>query len=391
MGYALLMEIKNLIAKHSDEIIRNRREFHRIPEPSGSELKTSALIREKLLAMGLKTRSMAGTGLITEIAGAQTGKTVALRADMDALPLAEKTGAAYCSQHEGFMHACGHDAHIAMLLGAARMLLELRREIHGSVRLIFQPAEEDSTGAGAMIAEGVLDRVDTIFGLHVWSGLDSGTISVEAGPRMASADFWYIDITGKGGHGGMPHDGIDALVTGAALVNSLQTIVSREIPPLEPAVLSIGEFRAGVLPNIIADSACLSGTSRAFNPMVREQFPAAIKRIAEHTAAAYRAEIKLRYDFGSPAVENDPACSGIAERAVKKVMGEQAPIPMEKTMGGEDFAHYQQRVPGVFAFLGIRNGEIGIHPQHSPLYTIDESVLPQGAAVAVQYALDFQA
>ncbi|MDR2094601.1 MAG: amidohydrolase [Treponema sp.] len=385
------MEIKNLTAKYSDEIIRNRREFHRIPESSGREFKTSALIRQKLLAMGLTPQSMAGTGLVAEIAGARAGKTVALRSDMDALPLAEKTGAAYCSQHEGFMHACGHDAHIAMLLGAARMLLDLRQEIRGGVRLIFQPAEENSAGARAMIAEGVLHHVDTIFGLHVWSGLDAGTISVEAGPRMASADFWYIDIRGKGGHGGMPHDGIDALIAGAALVNSLQTVVSREISPLEPGVLSIGEFRAGALPNIIADSAFLSGTSRAFNPLVREQFPAAIKRIAEHTAAAYRAEIKLRYDFGSPAVENDPACSEIAERAARKVMGEQAPVLMEKTMGGEDFADYQQTVPGVFAFLGIRNGETGAYPQHSPFYTLDESVLPHGAAVAVQYALDFQA
>jgi amidohydrolase len=386
------MEIKNLIAKYSDEIILNRREFHRIPEPSGREIKTSELIRKKLLEMGIKPRSMAGTGLIAEITGAQAGKTVALRADIDALPLAEKTGAAYCSRHEGFMHACGHDAHIAMLLGAARMLLELKEEIHGRVRLIFQPSEENSTGARAMIAEGVMDGVDTVFGIHVWSGLDAGKISVEAGPRMASADFWYIDIRGKGGHGGMPHDGIDALVAGAALVNSLQTVVSREISPLEPAVLSIGEFRAGTLPNIIADSACLSGTSRTFSHEVREQFPAAIKRIAEHTAAAYRAEIKLRYDLGSPAVKNDPSCSKIAAHAVREVMGENALSLMEKTLSGEDFADYQRVVPGVFAFLGIRNAEIkAIYPQHSPFYTIDESVLPYGAAVAAQYTLDFQA
>jgi amidohydrolase len=384
------MERENLIAKYRDEIILNRREFHRIPEPSGKEFKTSALIRKKLLGMGLKPQAIAGTGLVAEIAGAQPGKTVALRADIDALPLVEKTGAAYCSQHEGFMHACGHDAHIAILLGAARMLLELKEELRGRVRLIFQPAEENSAGARAMIAEGVLNGVDTIFGLHVWSGLDAGKISVEAGARMASADFWYIDIKGKGGHGGMPHDGVDALVAGAALVSSLQTLVSREISPLDPAVLSIGEFRAGTLPNIIADSAYLSGTSRAFSSAVREQIPAAIKRIAEHTAAAYRAEIKLRYDFGSPALENDPACSDIAARAVKKIMGEDALTLMEKTMSGEDFADYQQVVPGVFAFLGIRNGEQGAYPQHSSFYTIDESVLPQGAALAVQYALDFQ-
>jgi amidohydrolase len=386
------MEMESLIAKYTGEIILNRREFHRIPEPSGREVKTSALIGEKLAGMGLNPQSIAGTGLIAEIAGARAGKTVALRADIDALPLAEQTGVAYRSQHEGFMHACGHDAHIAMLLGAARMLLELKEEICGRVRLIFQPAEENISGARAMITEGALNGVDTIFGLHVWSGLDAGKISVEAGPRMASADFWHIDIKGKGGHGGMPHEGIDALIAGAALVNSLQTLVSREISPLEPAVLSIGEFRAGTLPNIIADSARLSGTSRTFNSVVREQFPAAIKRIAEYTAAAYRTEIKLHYDFGSPVVENDPACSEIARRAVQKVMGEDALTLMEKTMGGEDFANYQRIVPGVFAFLGVRNVETGaLYPQHSPLYTIDESALPLGAATATQYALDFQA
>jgi amidohydrolase len=270
------------------------------------------------------------------------------------------------------------------------MLLELKREFSGRVRLLFQPSEENSTGAKAMIADGAMDGVDGVFGLHVWSELDAGKISVEAGPRMASADFWRMEVRGRGGHGAMPHNTVDALIAGAAIVNSLQSVASREISPLEPVVLSIGEFRAGTLPNIIAETAYLSGTTRTFNADIREKLPGILRRIAENTAAAYRAGISLDYDFGSPVVENDPACSALAGAAVRKVLGEGALALLEKTLSGEDFAEYQRLAPGVFCFVGIRNPEIGaIHPQHSPRYAIDESVLAGAAAFTSQYALDF--
>ncbi|MDR3255472.1 MAG: amidohydrolase [Synergistaceae bacterium] len=384
------MGIKGLIAKYGDYIVKTRREFHRIPEESGKEFETSAKIKEKLGEMGLAARGIAGAGLIVVINGTAPGRTVALRADIDGLSVREESGAEFASEHEGFMHACGHDAHIAMLLGAARILLDAKSELNGSVRLLFQPAEEGGGGAKLMIKEGALDGVDTVFGLHVWSGLPSGTISVEAGPRMASADFFHIDIKGMGSHGAMPEQGIDAIVVGAAIVNSLQTIASRELSPLEPVVVTIGEFKAGTRNNVIAGEAYLSGTSRTFDNEIRDRLPDIISRIVENTAAAFRAEASVRYNKGASVVINDAACSETAADAVRDVLGRGALVSMVRTPTGEDFAEYQKIVPGTFGFLGVRNQNVGaIYPQHSSRYTIDESALPAGAGVAAQYALNY--
>jgi amidohydrolase len=385
------MDVINIAADYKNYIVDARREFHKIPEASLHEIKTSKRIRQKLEEIGLKPRSIAGTGVIATIEGAFHGPTVGLRADIDALSVIEETGLEYASEHEGFMHACGHDAHIAILFGAALILQKFQSVMKGKVRLIFQPGEEIAKGAKAMIDGGAMEGVDSIFGLHVWSNLPSGKISVDAGPRMASSDFFFIDIQGLSCHGAMPEQGIDAIIVGASLVNNLQTIVSREISPLEPVVVSVGEFKSGVRFNIVAGEAYLSGTTRTFNNEIRERLPNIMKRIVDHTASVFRASISLRYEFGSSAVINDPLCSSIAANSVIKTLGKEARVSMEKTPVGEDFSEYQKLASGVYAFLGVGNEAQGaVHPQHSSCYRIDESALFKGAAVTAQYALDYQ-
>ena len=256
-----MLDIKLCIDRWESYVIEKRREFHQIPEASLVEFKTCRKIMDELTAMGLNPRQLADTGVVADITGAYPGKTVGLRADIDGLSVTEQTGVPYASQHEGFMHACGHDTHIAMLLGAAQILNELRGELHGSVRLIFEPGEEVAKGALKMIHAGALEGVDTILGLHIWADVPAGKISAEPGPRMASADWITIDIQGKSCHGGMPEQGVDAVVAGAAVVNSIQSIVSRETTPLEPIVVTLGEFYAGERNNVVAGTARLTGTA----------------------------------------------------------------------------------------------------------------------------------
>lgn len=384
------MEVKEFGPKYKDYVIEMRRKFHQIPELSLQEYETSKTIVEELAKLGITGRIVADTGILATIQGGKPGKCVALRADIDALGVTEQTGAAFASKHEGKMHACGHDAHIAMLLGAARMLNEMKEELCGEVRLMFEPAEEVAKGALKMIAAGAMEGVDSVFGMHVWSDLPVGKFSVEAGPRMASADFYTIEIAGKSTHGAKPDQGIDAIVAGAALVSNLQTIVSREINPLEPAVVSVGEFHAGEQSNVIAGHAHLSGTTRAFSNEVREKLPEIMERIVRHTGEVFRADITLNYRMGSSPVINDARSSALAAQAVTRVLGPEALCPFEKTAGGENFSEYLRLAPGCFAFVGVRNEACGaVYPQHSCYYAMDESALVQGSMVAAQYAVDF--
>lgn len=385
------MNIREIGGKYGDYIIGLRRTFHAMPELSGREYETGARVLEELAALGIAGRRAADTGVLAEIeGGGGPGGCVALRADMDALPVTECTGEPYASRNPGVMHACGHDCHIAMLLGAAAMLQQVRDAFPGRVRLIFEPAEETARGALPMIAAGAMDGVDTVFGLHVWDDVPAGKISAEAGPRMASADFFTIDITGKSCHGSRPDQGVDAVVAGAALVNAFQTLVSREISPLEPAVITVGEFKAGEADNVVAGRAFLSGTTRAFSDAVRDRLPALMERVVRGIAETYRAEIRLDYRRGSPPVVNDPACAARAARAAEKVLGGEALCHMEKATAGEDFSEYLHRAPGCFAFLGTHSEALGtVYPNHSCRFAVDESVLPGGAMTAAQYALDF--
>ena len=382
-------EIRAIGEKYGQWVIETRRKFHQIPELSFQEHETSQAILEELATMGIQGRIVADTGIVAEI-GPAGGKRIALRADIDALGVIEETGAPFASRHPGRMHACGHDAHIAMLLGAARILKDLEPQLPGQVRLIFEPAEEIAKGARKMIAAGCMEGVDSVFGVHIWSDVPAGRISVEAGPRMASADFFTIDLDGKSCHGSRPDQGIDVVTAGAALVMALQTVVSRELSPLEPVVLSLGEFIAEGQSNVVAGHAHLSGTTRTFSNEIQDRFEGIMNRIIQHICEAFRVTGTLNYDYGSAPVINAPLGSAIAEGAVSRIMGKNALYRYEKTTSGEDFSEYLRLAPGAFAFLGTGNPDCGaVHPQHSCLYTIDESVLINGSMVEAQYAVDF--
>lgn len=379
-------------------IIEMRRMFHMHPELSAHEVHTSDTIAAELDALGIPYRRPGETGLIATIRGEAPGaygedgprRRIALRADIDALPIVEQTQAPYASQNEGVMHACGHDCHIAMMLGAARILNSLRDELAGEVRIIFQPAEEISIGSRMMIDAGALEGVDTIYGAHIWSEVDAGTVSVEAGPRMANTDWFRVDVSGTSAHGAMPHKGVDAIVVGASIIDALQVVVSRDVSPFDPVVLTIGEFHGGVARNVMAGTAYLTGTVRSFSPEVRDYLKERMAFVVERVAKSYGASAVFEWTTGNSALVNDAVCAERAQRSVERVLGPQALASYEGTLSGEDFSEYLRFVPGVFAFVGARNPEVGAkYPQHSCFYEVDESVLVGGSMVAAQYACDF--
>lgn len=408
--------IKELGSAYEPEIIELRRHFHRHPEVGTHEVATSAYIRGILAQMGVDYRlvdgkrpddvdheleSFIGTGIIATIKGTAQGaydedgipaKRVALRADMDALHVKEQTGFDYTSLNEGEMHACGHDCHMAMMLGAVHVLWALRDRLHGEVRVIFQPAEEISIGARDMIAAGALDGVEAIYGAHIWSEVDAGTVSCQPGPRMANTDWFRIDIQGASAHGSMPHKGVDAIVIACQIVESLQVLVSRDTSPFEPIVVTVGEIHGGTARNIMAGSAYLTGTLRTWHTRSRKNAIEEIDRISRKIAHAFGAEYNFTFEAGNPNVVNDEHCSEVASRAVEEVLGADALASYEGTLAGEDFAEYLQVIPGVFAFVGTRNPAVGAQfPQHSCYYTIDENVLAKGSMVAAQWACDMLA
>ncbi|OFI05455.1 putative hydrolase YxeP [Clostridium acetireducens DSM 10703] len=383
-------KIAQLAKKYKKEIINYRREFHMYPEASKKEFRTSKRIMEELHKIEVPCRIISGTGVIAEIKGNNFGKTVALRADIDALNVREKNNVPYKSKNEGLMHACGHDCHIAMLIGAAKILNNMKDEIKGTVKLFFQPAEELASGARDMIKEGAMEGVDGVFAIHVWSGLDSGKISAESGPRMAAADLFKITVKGKGGHGAMPQVCKDALVTASAIVMNLQSIVSREISPFESAVLTVGKLISGTRFNVIAGEAIMEGTTRCYSKEVREILENSMKRVIEDTAKSYGAEANLEYSFGTPPTINDENCSSIAIKSIEKIAGKDAISKMEKLAPGEDFAEYMSLAPGALAFLGVRNKEKdAFYSHHNERFNVDEDVLDKGAALYAQYAIDF--
>ncbi|MBV8727223.1 MAG: amidohydrolase [Candidatus Eremiobacteraeota bacterium] len=370
-------------------VVELRREIHRFPELGFQEHKTAKLVERELDSLGIEHRRVAQTGVIGIIRGAKPGPTAGLRADMDALPVTEETNEPFASENSGVMHACGHDAHTAMLLGAASILQAQRDDLTGSVVCLFQPAEEGPGGALPMIEAGALDepRVSAIAMLHVDPRIDTGTIGITSGAVNAATDEFTVKVTGRGGHGAHPHLAADAIPAAAAMVLGMQNIAARETDPLKSVVVSIGTIEGGYRNNVIADHVKLTGTFRSHDADVRNALEGRARRILEGIARAYGVEVELEVDHGYPPVVNNAALAHdfseyMRARSSLHIV---APPP---TMGGEDFAYYAQRVPGLAIRLGIRNEAKGITVAgHSSRFRVDEAALPVGVETLLKFAL----
>lgn len=382
------MDILQEVRELQDHLFALRRDIHQHPELSWKETRTQALICTELDALGIPYEKVCGTGVIGVLRGELDGPVIALRADMDALPVQEQNTHAYRSVHAGVMHACGHDCHVAMLLTAARVLSRHRDVLHGTVKLVFQPAEEVIQGAREMCALPQLADVTRIFGAHVWVDLPVGSFSVEEGPRMASADNLYLTVRGRSAHGAQPHQSTDAIVAACAVVGALQSVVSRTVSPLQPAVVTIGTIEGGRMSNIIADEVKLSGTVRSFDPAVRDAMEQQIAQTASSTAQAYGAVCEMEYQRCTPAVINEPDATAHARSAVSALFGDAAMVHLEKTTGGEDFAWFMERIPGCYLFIGAEPVDgSACYPHHHACFEIDEQALVSGAAILTELAL----
>ena len=375
----------------ADWIIGHRRALHRHPELMYEEVRTSQLVRDVLDELGIAyAHPLAETGVLASL-GSGEGPCVALRADMDALPIHEEADVEFRSEVDGKMHACGHDCHTSMLLGAARILKRREGELAGSVKLLFQPAEEGGAGGKRMRDEGVLENphVERIFGLHVWPMLPTGTIGSREGVFLAAADCVEITIRGKGGHAAIPHLAIDPVVTSAKLITELQTIISREFDPLEAAVLSITNIHAGSAYNVIPEEVSLSGTIRALHADKQQQLQQRIREVASHVAAANRCDVDVGFPGnGYPPTINDGACWDLVRGIGGELLGGPQVRELPPVMGGEDFSFYTEQVPGCFIALGVGNEDEGaVHGLHHPKFKVDERALSIGAALLAACAL----
>ena len=377
--------------KYRDYVIGARRHLHAHPETSLEEVLTTAYLMRELDAMGIPYIKGEPTGLVATIKGKKPGKTVALRSDMDALNILGENEVSYKSRVDGKMHACGHDGHTAILLGAARILKDQMEELPGTVHLIFQPAEETGHGAKILINTGTwYEETDNIFGAHLWSYLPTGKISLEPGQRMAATDRFQIKIQGLSGHGSMPHQTVDAVVVASAMVMNFQTIVSREYSPMEPLVVSVGSIHSGTAFNIISGEAVLEGTIRYFSKDIGKTIESSMRRVVESTAALYGASAEMIYTYNLPPVVNDEASSALAYEAASRILGEENIVLQEKTTGGEDFAFYLEHKPGCFVFIGSGNHEKGTDfAHHNDHFDLDEDVLLHGSALYAEYAISF--
>lgn len=359
------------------------------PELSFKEFRTTERLKEILRSLDIEIIDIGmETGVVALLRGAADGPTVALRGDIDGLPVQEETGVPYESKNLGVMHACGHDMHTTCVVGAAMMLAEVRDKMKGNVKFIFQPGEEVNEGARLLVEKGVMDDVDAVFGLHVHPDVPVGKIGVKLGGLMAAVDTIRISVHGEGGHGAIPNKTVDPVVATSAIIMNLQSIASRNISPLEPVVVSIGTLQAGIANNVIPDVVRLTGTVRSFSAEVRQQVPELMKRILDSTAAAYGARTELEYIFHLPAVFNKAEMHGLAVSSVEKIDSEAVVDPVP-SMGGEDFALFMEKAPGFFYWLGVGNPEKNcVYQWHNPKFNSDEDSLPLGSAVLAQSALD---
>jgi len=382
----LLDKIKTLAAQHQSENIAIRRHLHAHPELSYQEFETSKYVQAKLTAIGIPFTVIATTGVLGIIEGKNPSKRViALRAYMDALPIIEENTIDYKSTNEGVMHACGHDVHTTILLGAAKVLWTLRAEFEGTIKLLFQPGEEKNPGgASYMIRDGALEnpKPQGIIGLHVHPGLNEGKLSFRKGRVMASADELYVSIKGPGGHAATPHQTVDTILVAAQLIQSLQTIISRNRNPQNPSVLSICSIHGGNTTNVIPSEVKLMGTFRAMDEVWRFKAHELMLQQAKGLALATGAEIDFRVDVGYPTVDNEPMITEAAWRLADQYMGKENVEETEKRMGAEDFGYYSQVIPGCFFRLGVRNESAGIvHNVHTPHFNIDEAAIEQGVGM----------
>ncbi|HEU4407622.1 MAG TPA: amidohydrolase [Polyangiaceae bacterium] len=383
--------LPELVRNVHPRVVERRRDFHRHPELAYQEVRTSAAVREWCEALGLETRTGVGkTGVIATLRGSKPGRRVALRADMDALPIQEANACEYASERPGVMHACGHDAHTAMLLGVASVLCAARERVAGEVRFLFQPAEEGQGGAVPLIEAGALEGVDLVLGQHMGPEHPTGTIALSYGPAMAAADFFTLKVIGKGGHGAYPHLTVDPVPVAAQLVLALQTIVARAVDPLAAAVLSIGTIRGGFRDNVIAPEVELAGTVRTLDPALRREIPERIERIARGVTAAHGARHELEYQLQYPPLINHDPATRLVERVGRELLGEGGVKVIAPSMGGEDFAFYLEKVPGCFYWLGCRPpGRAEAANLHSPTFDVDEAALAHGVHVMARAALSF--
>ena len=378
-------------------VVADRRDFHEQPELPFQEVRTSSIVADRLRALGVEDvrTGIAQTGVTGLIRGQKpgAGKTVLLRADMDALPILEENEVEYRSQTPGVMHACGHDAHTAMLLGVTRLLMDRRHEFAGTVKVLFQPAEESPPGgAKPMIEAGVLEdpQVDAAFGLHIDQNNPVGVIELRPGPAMAAADRFHMVIQGKGGHGAKPHETIDPIVIGAQIVTALQTLVSRVIDPTEEAVVTVGMFQAGKAFNVIPDTAELGGTVRTFDPKNRDLLEERIGTLARGIATAMGADLAYTYTRGYPATVNHPEMAELVREEAARGVGTEGVLQAPLRMGAEDFSYFLEEVPGAFWFVGSQNSERGlVWGHHHPRFDLDEAALPIGMESMVNVAMRY--
>lgn len=392
MNESVTVDLNKAAEDLREDVIKWRRHLHENPELSFEEEKTAQFVYDTLESFGnLELSRPTKTSVMARLIGPNPGKTLALRADMDALPIHEENTFEFASQVPGVMHACGHDGHTAMLLGAAKILSGLKDQINGEVRFFFQHAEElFPGGAEEMVQAGVMDGVDLVIGTHLWSPLELGKIGVVYGPMMAAPDTFWLTVNGKGGHAALPHQTVDSIAVAAQVVTNLQHIVSRNTDPLDNLVLSVTQFVGGTTHNVIPGSVDICGTVRSFDADLRKTIPEKMERVIKGITEAHEATYDFKYEFGYRPVINDEEVTAVIEETVREVFGEEALDLMKPNMGGEDFSAYMEKAPGCFFYVGAGNEEKGItYPHHHARFTVDEDALEIGVKTFLHAVFKF--
>lgn len=387
------MDIKNDAKMIEDSLVKIRRELHMFPEASQHEKNTAEILKKYLKEAQIPFEdNVGGYGIVATIEGVNPGKTVGLRADMDALEMQELNDVEYKSKNENIMHSCGHDNHMTFLLGAGMLFKQHQNELNGTIKLIFQPAEELAPigGSRGIIESGLIDSIDAIFGLHVWPDLPFGKVGIRDSAMMASSDHFAVEFKGKSSHAARPQEGIDAIILGTQFINNMQTIISRETDPMDSAVLTVGKFNSGTRYNIVADTCILEGTCRTFKESTRDRIEDSLNKLVEGIAQIHSAEGKLTYGRGYLSVVNNPEMAEVVRQSATKLFTEDVLYPLETpSMTGEDFSFYLQEKPGAFLWFGTAKDDEETYPLHNPKFNVNEDLLWRGSSLLYQIAVDF--